>query len=226
MTGDLSGLFVTEVDGRVGGFTGYSRIMDAPTSAWLSWTYVREDMRRQGVGGFMMESLKATLAKTKVERLFITTSDYAEDGVDIYADARRFYERCGAVRELVVEDFYDRGEAKYIYRLPLKNDAAFFEQASLDTGVAFEGVEVLPETTTAFGLYWAETDGPAEDDEALDYLVDEARGEGAHAVFASMPTALSSNACLQLEKSGFRRLGEVSDFYGAGSHDAYWARYF
>ena len=227
MTGDLSGLFVAEVDGRVGGFTGYSRIMDAATSAWLSWTYVRSDLRRQGVGGFMMDMLKDELSKTKVERLFIATSDYEDDGVDIYADARRFYERHGAIRELVVDDFYDRGESKYIYRMPLHSEAAFLASEGAESDVAFEGVEILPETQTAFGLYWEETDGPLQDEDcALEHLVDEARGEGAHAVFASIPSAISGSAGLRLEKSGFRRLGEVSDFYGAGAHDAYWARYF
>ena len=227
MSGDLSGFYVVDVQGRVAGVTGYSRIMEAPTSAWLSWTYVHDDMRKQGVGAFMMEELRFALAKTKVERLFIETSDYKEDGVDIYAEARRFYERCGATRELVIEDFYQPGEARYIYRLPLEMSSFFTPEQTMNPQIVFTDIDVMSESETAFGLYWEEVDAPPENAaDQLQGLIDEAKSEGAHAVFASLPTQLSLAASSQLQAAGFQNIGNVSDFYGAGSHDAYWALYF
>lgn len=226
MSGDLSGFYVVEAEGRVAGVTGYSRIMDAPTSAWLSWTYVHDDMRKRGIGSFMMEELRFALAKTKVERLFIETSDYTEDGVDIYAEARRFYERCGATRELVIEDFYQPGESRYIYRLALEMNSYFTPEESAQGSVVFTDIDVMQESDTAFGLYWEEIDNEPDDArERLQALIDEAKGEGAHAIFASLPSQLSLVAASQLQSAGFQNIGNVSDFYGPGAYDSYWALY-
>ena len=195
LSGDLSGFFVADVDGAVAGCTGYSRIPEAPTSAWLSWTYVHESMRKRGVGSFMMEELRFALMKTKVERLFISTGDYEEDGVDIYADAKRFYERLGARRELIVDDYYSRGEACYIYRLTLEESAFYNPASEGDSDVIFTGADVLPESETGFSLFWEEAaNTPENDQEQLDALVSECKGEGAHAVFASLPAHLSARA--------------------------------
>ena len=219
LSGDLSNFFVVEAQGAVAGFTGYSRIPDAPTSAWLSWTYVEENFRRQGVGAFMLEQLRFSLAKTKVERLFISTSDYEEDGVDIYAEARRFYQRHGAQQELVIPDFYALGEARFIYRLSL--ESAAFAPPSNDDGadVAFVGVDLIPETQSSFALLWRE--GAPESPDDLQAYVEEARTEGAHFVCASMPGPLAGAAAARLADAGLRKLGDVSDYYGAGVHDSY-----
>ena len=155
-SGDLSGYFVVEANGFVVGCTGYSRITDAPTSAWLAWTYVDDEMRGQGVASFMMEELRFVLMKTKVERLFISTGDWKEGDVDIYAEARRFYERLGAVRELVIEDYYSKGEATYIYRLPLETSAFMPPSVEPGGGISFRGLDVLPESDTGYVLLWDE----------------------------------------------------------------------
>jgi len=227
LSGDLSGYFVVEVDGAVAGCTGYSRIPEAPTSAWLSETYVHESLRKRGVGSFMMEELRFSLMKTKVERVFISTGDYEEDGVDIYADAKRFYERQGAQRELIIDDFYSRGEACYFYRLTLEESAFHNSTSEGDADVIFTGADVLPESETGFSLFWQEAVNiPENNQEQLNALVGECKGQGAHAIFASLPTPLSSRAAPRLEGAGLKRIGEITDYYGAGVHDTYWARYF
>ncbi len=226
MSGDLSGFYVVEAEGGVAGLTGYNRILDAPTSAWLSWTYVHEDMRGRGVGSFMVEELRLALMKTKVERLFIDTSDYVEDGVDIYAAARRFYERLGASREIVIPDYYQKGESRYIYRLALETNAFFTPEAQGEEHVDFVDIDIMPESETAWGLFWEETRAaPDGAEERLAGLIDAARGEGGHAVFASLPNRLSLAGSPVLQSAGFRNIGQVSDFYAAGVHDAYWALY-
>jgi len=228
LSGDLSAFYVVEVEGVVAGFTGYQRIFDAPGSAWLSWTYVHEDFRRRGIGGFMLEELKALLEKRGVERLFIATSNYTEDGVDLYADARRFYERQGARCDLVIDDFFSPGEAKYIYRLPLTEGAVFAD--SPEPGhVAFVDGDMLEESDTAWGFYWTETEtdaqGNSAEDTGLDTLIADARSNGAQAIFVSLPSNLSQSAAIKLQAAGFQNIGAVTDFYGPGVNDIYWALY-
>lgn len=231
LSGDLSAFHMVEIDGALAGFTGYSRIMEAPTSAWLSWTYVHEAFRRKGVGGYMLAELSRLLAKKKVDRLFIATSDYTEDGVDIYADARRFYERVGARCDLRIPDFYQRGEAKYIYRLALGEQGFGYPSEAGNAAVCFSEIEQIDETQTAWALLWEECDispgsqGQQEDRAMIDDLVAQARADGAHAIFSSLPASLSSAASGTLQQAGFRTLGSVTDYYGPGLNDVYWGLY-
>lgn len=231
LSGDLSAFHMVEVDGALAGFTGYSRIMEAPTSAWLSWTYVHEEFRRKGVGGYMLAELSRLLARKKVDRLFISTSDYTEDGVDIYADARRFYERVGARCDLKIPDFYEPGEAKYIYRLALGEQGFGYPSQEGNVNVCFSEIEQIDETDTAWALLWEEYPASAsadieQDDRAMiDDLIAQACADGAHAIFASLPSNLSSAASGTLQQAGFRNLGSVTDYYGPGLNDIYWGYY-
>ncbi len=227
LTGDLSGFFVVDVDRDVAGFTGYERICDAPTSAWLSWTYVRADMRKRGVGAFMMEQLRFSLASTKVERLFIDTSDYKEDGVDIYADARRFYERLGARCDIVIPHFYAPDEQRFVYRLPLEGAAFVDAPSPAQSAVRFVDIDRVSESETGFCLLWEEC-APGEEGaaDALVALADAARNAGAHAVFASLPSPYSAAAAPMLEQAQFAMVGAVNDYYSAGVNDVYWTRTF
>ncbi|MEO1308584.1 MAG: rhomboid family intramembrane serine protease [Pseudomonadota bacterium] len=54
---------------------------------------------------------------THVVSIFIATSDYAENGVPIYANAFRLYEEFGANIELKIPDYHSPGETKIVYGL-------------------------------------------------------------------------------------------------------------
>ncbi|MEL6111393.1 MAG: GNAT family N-acetyltransferase [Pseudomonadota bacterium] len=221
--GDLSAFHVVEIDRTLAGLTGYARIMEAPTSAWLSWTYVAEPFQQQGIGTFLVTSLSQILKRKKVERLFIATSDYTEDGIDQYAAARRFYERLGARCDLKIDDFYQPGEAKYIYRLSLGGEGFGDGVTSMDQPVRFVDIEPIDETDLAFALIWEPTAGDDEEpDRGLAPLIEAARQEGGHALFASMPYGFSSAASGALQSAGLRQLGSVLDYYGVGQNDLYW----
>ncbi|MEL6790518.1 MAG: GNAT family N-acetyltransferase [Pseudomonadota bacterium] len=221
--GDLSAFHVVEIDQQLAGLMGYARIMDAPTSAWLSWTYVAEAFRQQGVGTYMVTSLSQILKRKKVERLFIATSDYTEDGIDQYASARRFYERLGARCDLKIDDFYQPGEAKYIYRLSLGGEGFGDGMTAMDEAVRFIDIEPIDETDGAFALIWEPVSRETpEADPPLSHLIDAAKNEGGHAVFASLPYGYSSGTSTPLQSAGFRQLGSVTDYYGVGQNDIYW----
>lgn len=220
----LDGLFVCEAEGKVAGFTGCTTLEDSPSSAWLSWTYVHPQITRKGVGRFMVEELKKLLADSPIRRLYISTSDYTEDGEDMYAPARAFYEAMGARKELVVPDFYEPGENRHIYRMDLGRDGP--ASPPPPGHVAFVGVADLEESDTSLCLLWEERESADPDvRQTLSRLLEEADEEDAEAVFVSLPEYLSSSVAAALEGAGFRLLGRVTDYYEPGIHDVYWGRY-
>ena len=103
--------------------TGAQPDLDAPGIAWLSWTYLHPDVRSQGVGRMMVDEMLTILRANNVRKVFIATSDYMEDGEDVYLDARRFYESLGAELELLQRDYHQRGEARYVYGLSVEQTA-------------------------------------------------------------------------------------------------------
>ncbi len=229
---DLSRFYVVEIDGQLAGVTGYSRIIEAPTSAWLSWTYVDTHFQRQGVGSYLVAELSTLLKKRGVERLFIATSDYKEDGIDIYAGARRFYERLGARCDLKIPNFYQMDESKYIYRLIIgEQTSKYFDRATTDKSVHFVDTDILEETQTAYRLLWEERkkhSSQLEDQQNNDDIASIMKHgieNGAHAFFASLPAPLSREAAITLQRAGFRQLGNVIDYYGPGHDDVYWSYY-
>ena len=112
-----SGMYVLEEGGQIIGVTGAQPDLDAQGIAWLSWTYLHPEVKSQGVGRMMVDEMLAILRANNVRKVFIATSDYKEDGEDVYADARRFYESLGAELELLQRDYHQSGEARYVYGL-------------------------------------------------------------------------------------------------------------
>ena len=126
--------YVIEIEGRVAAMSGFTPEDQAQGVAWLSWTYVHPDYQRHGVAFYMMTELREVLEKGGYRKVFIATSDYKDEdtGEDVYGPARKFYERkLNARREIVVKDYYDVGESKYVYSLPVIHTLAWPEGALL-----------------------------------------------------------------------------------------------
>lgn len=218
----VGGFFVIERGGEVLGFTGYDPIPDSAGSAWLSWTYVADDLRGQGIGRALMDGLRAELSGGRTQRLFVSTSNYTEDGEDVYAPARRFYQAQGAQLALRVADYYAPGEDRFVYRLDLA-PAGFAAEAPCPPGtLAFVGFDAVEESEGARCLLW---DVVAEDTDpnVLPRIVDGARAEGAHVLFASLPSEQSRLGAAHLDAAGFEPIGRIADFYGTGQHEEHWA---
>ena len=217
----IGGFFVLEREGRVIGFTGFDAVPDSVGSAWLSWTYVAEDVRGTGAGHAMMEGLKPELARAGVERLFVSTSDYHEDGEDVYAPARRFYEREGAREVLRVPDYYAPGETRIVYLLGSGVPGRAAPPPVPDGEVSFVGFDAVEESETSRVLMW-EVVPQEEGEDVLDLMLADARREGAARMFASLPEVQSQRAAARLRRSGFERIGTLPDFYGSGRHEEHW----
>ena len=219
----IGGFWVLEREGRVIGFTGFDAIPDSVGSAWLSWTYVAEDVRGRGAGHAMMDALKPELAAAGVERLFISTSDYHEDGEDVYAPARRFYEREGAREVLRVPDYYAPGETRILYLLGSGVPGQPAPPPLPDGEVSFVGFDAVDESETSRVLMW-EVVAREEGEDVLDLMLADARAEGAARMFASLPEIQSQRAASRLRRAGFERVGALPDFYGAGRHEEHWGK--
>lgn len=221
--------YVVDINGRAVGMSGFTIDDHGPGIAWLSWTYVDENHQRQGIGFFMMQQIRDELMNANIRKVFIATSDYKDedDGTDIYAPARNFYERkLNARREMVVKDYYDRGESKYVYSLPVIEPTGSPVVQGEGFYPVFIDLHNADESETGFVIGWEETQTPQDQTGALMGLLDQARQKNGHAVFVSMPSGLSVNGASYLTAAGFKQIGRVSDYYAFGVDDTYWAHYF
>lgn len=216
------GMFVLVDGSRVLGLTGAHMADNSDDVAWLSWTYLSSESHGQGMGQFMLDGLLGQLNEHGVRKIFIETSDYAEDGEEIYADAMQFYRSLGAEEEMRVPDYHDAGEAKIVFGL-VNPGVEPGEPLPMDpiTGVRFTALGPAPESVRGYGLQWSiEGHGTV----GLDQRIDEAQAKGARAVFVSLPSDVSDFAAPMLEAKGFAVQGRLTDFHTPGVDDVWWSR--
>ena len=108
---EYSFLFAEDDGGAVIGYTCYSLIPCTLRNYDLYWIAVSRLAQRGGVGTALFNGTVAEIKKQNGYSLFIETS-----GKALYGPTRAFYEKCGCRLESVIDDFYDFGDAKYIYR--------------------------------------------------------------------------------------------------------------
>lgn len=225
---DHEGMFVLSKGGTIIGVTGAVADPHVEGVCWLSWTYVDEAHQGQGFGRMMFDQLRSMLEESGVRRLFISTSDYMEDGVDLYAKAKAFYKAMGAELELKINDYHGEGETRYIYGLdvpvldfnappkPLGSDAPQGE-------LHFNGFEPLPESEDGVGLEWVEK---VEDEPLspvpLETLKVQAKQEGTRFILAAPPSLFERSVEAELREAGFQKLGKLKDYYEANIDQVHW----
>lgn len=216
----IDGMYVAIDNGRIVGVTGAVQDTEAEGIYWLSWTYVARSERRQGIGLYLVDGLVHQLQQNGARKMFISTGDYVEDGEDIYADAKAFYRRLGAVEELKVADYYDPGEARHVYGLDLEPPDRYAKVAAAGE-LVFDGLFPAPECDDGAVLTWHEYEQGTEDDNTdgavvLERLIEEARGEEARFIVAAIPSDLATGASKGLEQAGFKLAGTLKDYYEPG----------
>ncbi len=223
------GMFVLSKGGKIIGVTGADADDHVEGICWLSWTYVHEDYQGQGFGRMMFEQLRGMLEGGGVRRLFISTSDYMEDGVDLYAKAKAFYQAMGAQLELKINDYHDRNEARFIYGLDVPVlDFENTPEAPTDVGEAgsiyFTGLDPLPESKGGFGMNWVEEiEGESQGDKVpLETLKTAAKQQGARFLVAAPPSVFEKSIEQGLKESGFQKVGKLKDYYEKSIDQVYW----
>ena len=222
------GGFSLEQGGGIMGVIGAYRDPETDGVVWLSWTYVAEEHQRQGLGRRMFEYLVNELRNSSIRKMFISTSNFMEDGEDLYGPARAFYEAMGARHELQVRDYHARNEDMLVYGLDLFDDLQFEGERPPTGEFFFTGVQESDEVDDVYTLTWAErfpdqTDSEHEE-KSVSELLDEAHRKRARLVLAVHPTDLSATARPLLQSEQFENIGELSDYYELGSSQVYWSR--
>lgn len=216
----VEGMFVLVQKGQVLGCTGYSLDTQVDDVAWLSWTYLDEKQTGHGLGSDMLNDLLGKLKGYGVRKLFIATSDYAEFGRPIYANAHKMYEDFGARVELTLPDYHDVGEAKIVYGL---DNPEFVvpppPPPSPQTGLAIADIGKEPETKGVMGLRWEERPvGLA----GMEYALGKAADKGARMVVLALPSDLSDANAVALEAHNFKRCGMLENYYNPALHQVWW----
>jgi len=220
----IAGMYVAVDDGQIVGVTGAVRDDETIDICWLSWTYVDEGRTGEGIGRYLVNGLLNELKDAGMRKVFISTGDYYEDGVDIYGPAKAFYVKLGAELELKQDDYYGAGEARYVYGLDLVEPGRTYKSKHMGN-LVFDGLHPAPETDDALSLTWVEfkSDCPIENPlEFLEKLIADARQEKARFILASIPEDLSAGAISGLKEKGFSPKGELKDYYGTGVHQLIW----
>ena len=196
-------------------------------SFWLSWTYLDMRLRGQGFGRKLGDYALSQIKEKGGEVLFVSTSDYKVKGVDIYADAKSFYHAMGAVEEMVIPDYFQRGESHCVYRMQVSEFKPAEAQTFEPLIVQFSGMEPIKETKVAYGLTWEEA--PEEHlhrtKKELNKLIDGARSSGSHAVFFAVPSDFDSRQKAIAQTVGFRQVGKLRDFYAPGVDEVHFGYY-
>jgi GNAT superfamily N-acetyltransferase len=216
----IAGMFVLQNEGQVLGVTGAYEADDAEQVMWLSWTYLTGEARGEGLGRFMINELLGFLNKHGTRKIFIATSDYQDDGVDIYADARALYEAFGASEELRVPGYHSADETKIIFGLhnPGVQSSPADDMDAVD-GIKFHDLFPAPESDGGFSVNWTAF---GQGVVGLVDVIEEAKNEGVRSVFISLPQDISDFASDELKYTGFQQQGTLSDYYKCGLSQIWW----
>lgn len=217
---DMEGMFVLVDKGKVAGVTGAHVDPHSDDVVWLSWTYVDIERQGQGLGKTMFNGVTEMLRNEGMRKLFINTSDYMDDGEDMYAAARAFYEKMGAKLEIKLPDYHADGEARYTYGLDLAGKADRSQQPG-GGAVRFIDIEELDESDGGLGLVWEEAEGaadPANVDAGLEQWISEARRRNGRVLFAAVPSDLCANLNEAFGRTGFAHHGRLLDYFAPNVH--------
>ena len=222
--------FVLEIDEKLVGVTGFQPVPATEGTYWLSWTYLDEQFRGQGLGKKMVLELLDKLRDKGARKLFVKVSDYEDpSGVKIYEQAFKMYESLGFKEEVVSLDFYDEGENQHILSLGFNEnvDSQFAESSGVADEkpiIRFEGLHEIAETEGAYTFQWdvknskslfGKRNFSVQD---LEIGLDSVKNSGGRKVFLTFPSNLPL-IHTPLQTAGFKYVGCLSDYYEQGVHE-------
>jgi GNAT superfamily N-acetyltransferase len=230
----LDNQFVLEVDDKVVGVSGYREVSGTDNTYWLSWTYLQESMRGQGLGKDMLAEVLTKLRDLNARKLFVKISSY-EDPLEgrVYERALKMYQSGGFETEVVSESFYDDGEDQLILGLTLQvdDDSASEDESKVEEEkpvIRFNGLHEIADTEGAYTFDWEVQESVklfGKRNFSIDDLllglqsVKEADGRR---VFLTFPSNLPL-IHKPLQAAGFKYVGQLSDYYERGVHEFHFA---
>jgi len=228
--GGLDDQFVLEQEGRLIGVTGFATPPGCDQTHWLSWTYIHDDFVDQGLGRKMISELVDHLRNAGGRKLFVKISDYAEKDdsgkkVCIYAAALHLYKSLGFNEEIVLREYYDRGETMTILGMrlaPPNNETQFagFEKHNVQFNSIFE----IAETDDSYSFGWEISGKSLFNESDVKLGIDDVRKRSGRAVFLSFPHNFA-NIADTLSNVGFSSVGQLEDYFEDGLHEQHFSFY-
>jgi len=222
--------YVLEVDGTVVGFFFYHDVGATDNTYWLSWTYLDESVRGQGLGKGMLNDLLDKLRNANGHKIFVKISSY-EDPKDgrIYERALKMYQSRGFQTEVVSEDFYDDDEDQLILGLGLQADGGDAPDDALKVQeekpvIRFNGLHEIADTDGAYTFSWIVQDSiklcGKRSFSTADLLLglQSVKEAGGRRVFLTFPSNLPL-IHKPLQAAGFKYVGRLTDYYERGVHE-------
>jgi ribosomal protein S18 acetylase RimI-like enzyme len=105
---------IAERGGEILGYTCFDRIPLSKVSFDLYWIAIAPSERGTGLAHELMSRTSAFIKSKRGTQIYAETSSK-----DSYAAARAFYLKSGFEQAARLEDFYEPGDSKIIYRLML-----------------------------------------------------------------------------------------------------------
>jgi len=224
----IEGQFVLVDDETVLGTTGYREVENCDGTYYLSWTYLDEDYRGQGLGKKMLSDVLNRLRDQDARKIFVKVSDYEEEGVNVYAAALSMYKSFGFKVEVVGEDFYDEGESQTILGLEFKAQSEGMSIADEKPVIRFNGLFEIAETDGAYTFAWIVEKSAgffgkrSFTPEDLELGIRSVKEQGGRKIFLTFP----SNLVLihrPLQAVGFKYVGQLKDYYEEGLHELHFS---
>ncbi|MBP2674720.1 MAG: Histone acetyltransferase [Deltaproteobacteria bacterium] len=112
---DYHPFVLEEEDGSVASYVCFGRNPMTKATYDLYWIATRADRMGKGYGRTMVEFIVDEVRSRGGKLLVIETSSQ-----ESYGTTRRFYDRIGATLAATLPDYYDEGDDKLIYLLPVR----------------------------------------------------------------------------------------------------------
>ncbi len=99
-----------DYNGKTIGYCCYGLIPCTKSSYDIYWIAVHNEQRGKGIGKLLLQKTEEEIKKLGGTGIFLETSSK-----DLYKPTRQFYINANYMTEVVIKDFYEVGDDKYIF---------------------------------------------------------------------------------------------------------------
>ncbi len=209
----LDGHFVMTMRDEVVGVTGGTPIEGADRAYNVSWTYLDKKLIGQGYGRALIEHLMEYLRSLGARKVFVSTSDYMDNGRDVYRDAREAYRAAGFQEELRHANYYALGESMIVYGMRLEPTGPASTEKNHNK-IVLTDIDEIPECDGAYWLAW-ELDAEGTDMAKAHMIIDQVKDWDGRVIFLAFPSDVSE-AYEFARNARFREGGRLLDYYEDG----------
>jgi len=220
----VDGHYVLTKDGAVIGLTG-CECMDEDDitdgSFFLSWTYLSQKHRGEGLGTMLLEQMLEVIRQNNGRKVFVSTSDYVDpEKGDVYRAARQLYSQAGFTEELRHPNYYNPTEAMITFGLRLEQLQPRQSFRPEGRKISLKDIDEIAETEDAYAISWEYTDGEGSTSVDFQRVIQEVEKWEGRVIFVAIPS--DAEQLIQLMVNcRFRQEGQLADYFEDGIHEVH-----